>query len=110
MKRLTLKSSDGTVSQPISTTIEEVFYRLAEYEDTGLTPAEIEKIKTCRNKGEWIPARSKEDYQYLEICSICNYVEKWNIEPDMNKSMPFCPNCGSYNQPPKDRSEVKTYV
>ena len=33
MERLTIRNSDGTVSQPTSTTVEAVFYRLADYED-----------------------------------------------------------------------------
>ena len=33
MERLTIRNSDGTVSQPTTTTVEQVFYRLAEYED-----------------------------------------------------------------------------
>ena len=41
MKRLTIRNSDGTVSQPTTTSIEALFYRLAAYEDTGLEPEEI---------------------------------------------------------------------
>lgn len=41
MKRLTMRNSDGTVSQPYGVTVEEVFYRLAEYEDKGREPNEI---------------------------------------------------------------------
>lgn len=43
-ERLTIRNSDGTVSQPLHTTVEAVFYRLAEYEDTGLSPKEIEDM------------------------------------------------------------------
>ena len=35
MERLTIRNSDGTVSQPTGTTVEAVFYRLADYEDTN---------------------------------------------------------------------------
>ena len=41
MKRLTIRNSDGTVSQPTTASIEALFYRLAAYEDTGLEPEEI---------------------------------------------------------------------
>lgn len=41
MERLTIRNSDGTVSQPTTTSIEDLFYRLAAYEDTGLEPEEI---------------------------------------------------------------------
>ena len=40
-----LRNSDGTVSQPTSTTVEAVFYRLADYEDTDREPAEIRKLE-----------------------------------------------------------------
>lgn len=45
MKRLTIRNSDGTVSQPTTTFIEKMFYRLAEYEDTGLEPQEIKEFE-----------------------------------------------------------------
>lgn len=44
-ERLTIRNSDGTVSQPTNTTIESVFYRLAEYEDTDLRPEDIAEYK-----------------------------------------------------------------
>lgn len=44
MNRLTMRNSDGTVSQPTDTTVESVFYKLAEYEDLGKTPEEIRQI------------------------------------------------------------------
>lgn len=44
MKRLTIRNSDGTVSQPTTTSIEALFYRLAAYEDTGLEPEEIKAM------------------------------------------------------------------
>ena len=45
MERLTIRNSDGTVSQPTGTTVEAVFYRLADYEDTDREPAEIRKLE-----------------------------------------------------------------
>ena len=45
MERLTIRNSDGTVSQPTGTTVEAVFYRLADYEDTNREPAEIRKLE-----------------------------------------------------------------
>lgn len=44
-ERLTIRNSDGTVSQPTGTTVESVFYRLAEYEDTDLRPKDIDEYK-----------------------------------------------------------------
>ena len=45
MKRLTIRNSDGSVSQPTDTTFEKVFNRLAEYEDSGMEPYEIRRMK-----------------------------------------------------------------
>lgn len=42
MKRLTIRHSDGRVSQPSTTAMEVLLYRLAEYEDTGLEPENCE--------------------------------------------------------------------
>jgi hypothetical protein len=44
MERLTIRNSDGSVSQPTSTTIQAVYEKLAAYEDTGLEPEEINDI------------------------------------------------------------------
>ena len=41
MKRMTIRNSDWTVSQPTNLNLENVLYRLAAYEDTGLEPEEI---------------------------------------------------------------------
>lgn len=41
MERLTIRNSDWTVSQPTNMNWENVLYRLAAYEDTGLEPYEI---------------------------------------------------------------------
>ena len=48
MKRMTIRNSDWTVSQPTNLNWENVLYRLAAYEDTGLEPEEIIGLKnTC---------------------------------------------------------------
>lgn len=44
MKRLTIKHIDGRVSQPSTTDISVLIYRLAAYEDTGLEPEEIKTM------------------------------------------------------------------
>ncbi|MFR5990341.1 MAG: hypothetical protein ACLUGP_08135 [Faecalibacterium prausnitzii] len=46
MERLTIRNSDGTVSQPTGTTVEAVFYRLADYEDANREPAEVRQAGT----------------------------------------------------------------
>lgn len=45
MNRLTIRNSDGSVSQPMKLNWSEALERLAEYEDTGLTPDEVEHLK-----------------------------------------------------------------
>ena len=90
---------------------EELVQRLAEYENTGLTP---EEIKGLRYRGKWI--RSTEDYyENLEnevvtcvaTCPNCGYRkimftrtgfteeemdEIWQVFAKYN---PFCPQCGA---------------
>ena len=41
MKRMTIRNSDWTVSQPTNLNWENVLYRLAAYEDSGLEPKDI---------------------------------------------------------------------
>lgn len=52
LKRLTIRNSDGSISQPTHSTFEKVFKRLTEYEDTGLTPEEIMKMKNSLSNGD----------------------------------------------------------
>lgn len=46
MERLTIRNSDGSVSQPTGLNWAEALKRLASYEDTGLTPEQCENAKT----------------------------------------------------------------
>lgn len=57
MDRLTIRNSDGSVSQPTSTTISAVFEKLAAYEDTGLEPADIEELLAAVPK--WISVEER---------------------------------------------------
>ena len=50
MQRLTIRNSDGSVSQPIDTTVDDVFQRLADYEDLGFTPDELKAIVASSGK------------------------------------------------------------
>ena len=45
MERLTIRNSDGSVSQPTDLRWADALKKLAEYEDTGLTPEEVVKVK-----------------------------------------------------------------
>lgn len=46
MERLTMRNSDGSVSQPLDLQWAEALGRLADYEDTGLGPNEVKQLKT----------------------------------------------------------------
>lgn len=50
MERLTIRNSDGSVSQPTHSTFEKVFNRLAEYEDTCLPPEICKEYKTFEDE------------------------------------------------------------
>lgn len=51
-ERLTIRNSDGSVSQPTDTSFEKAMYRLAEYEDLGFSPKELGSILSlAREKG-----------------------------------------------------------
>lgn len=45
MDRLTIRNGDGSVSQPADLKWAEALEKLAAYEDTGLTPKEVEMLK-----------------------------------------------------------------
>ena len=44
MRRLTIRNSDGSVSQPTDTRWADVFTKLADYEDSGLEPEEVKEL------------------------------------------------------------------
>lgn len=46
MERLTIRNSDGSVSQPMDLRWADALNRLAAYEDTGLEPEEIDGIRS----------------------------------------------------------------
>ena len=47
MERMTIRNSDGSVSQPTDLKWAEALERLSAYEDTGLEPEEVRGIKTA---------------------------------------------------------------
>lgn len=55
-----------------------------------IKPANVKEVRY----GEWIPSRDKEGL-YVEKCSECDYIEKYNIDPNNKISMPYCPKCGA---------------
>ena len=62
MKRLTIRNSDGSVSQPVDMKWSEALERLAAYEDMELEPEELHELlhdstgPLHRKLGEWIGA------------------------------------------------------
>ena len=69
MKRLTIRNSDSSVSQPTDTTFEKAMYRRADYEDTGLTPEELSEIAFANKEGRlFIKARPTE-----KTCGSCSH-------------------------------------
>lgn len=59
MGRLTIRNGDGSVSQPTSTTIEDVFYRLAEIEDILGDDYDLDRLREAVKK-------QKEYEQFME--------------------------------------------
>lgn len=68
MERLTIRNGDGSVSQPTSTTVGAAFERLALYEDTGFTPADVRDIRNelCLYCGKYKTA-------HLGSCGGCRF-------------------------------------
>lgn len=52
MERLTIRNSDGSVSQPTDLKWSEALEKLAAYEDTGVEPEEVRSVK-------WIPVSER---------------------------------------------------
>lgn len=52
MERLTIRNSDGSVSQPTTTTFEAAMYRIAAYEDTGLEPCDYASMRAAMGQAE----------------------------------------------------------
>ncbi len=64
MERLTIRNSDGTVSQPLNLRWADALERLAAYEDTGLDSEEVAKLahgETERNAPLTLDELSKMD-------------------------------------------------
>ena len=90
MNRLTQRNDDGSVTQPLTTSLWMAFSRLAQYEDTGLEPDEILKIKSSvRETGEWQLADDERGYLRTR-CGCCGTFMRRGY-----KKSKYCPNCGA---------------
>lgn len=80
MERLTIRNSDGSVSQPTDLKWAEALERLAAYEDTGLTPKQVSLsaasvIMAACDKGDLVKAlRICVDAE--KTCEDCPYMVK----------------------------------
>lgn len=102
MERLTISNSNGSVSVPALVRERELAIRLAAYEDTGLEPEEIGKLKTAYDenhdpsslvkRGRWeeITTHNGCTFDYDCVCSCCG-------ESGV-PSYKFCPSCGARMQ------------
>lgn len=69
MKRLTIRNSDGTVSLPTATTVSAMLYRLADYEDTGLSPEELTEVALANKEGRLFIKRRPTE----KTCGSCSH-------------------------------------
>ena len=69
MKRLTIRNSDGSVSQPTDTTFEKAMYRLAAYEDTGFDPEELSEIALANKEGRLFIKKKPTE----KTCGSCSH-------------------------------------
>lgn len=66
--------------------------RLAEYEDTGLDPAEIKVLSCPERRGHWLPVES----DVIFACSNCeNTVSTSRDYENSDDMFSFCPYCGA---------------
>ena len=75
-KRLTIKNSDGTYSQPTDLTFEKAFYRLAELEDKLEQGKMIELPCVIQNcYGDWRVHFYSEKYKDIDCYTFCTKAE-----------------------------------
>ena len=92
MERLTvpdIKDGDRTIckiidGRAVREHAMDIYWALKKYEDIGLTPAEIERLRKKRPRGKW---KIIDDEYELVQCSRCGW-ERFGIEGS------YCPNCG----------------
>ena len=116
MERLTRRWKDNENVYWSQAATEELVQRLAEYEDTGLSP---EGIKAMRYRGKWIRATSdyfKSPGPEVAICPNCGYKKRMVNRPEQTEGEskaiwqdfvtynPFCPHCGAHLG---DKGELK---
>jgi len=97
MRRLTQKTKDGKILQPITVSIAELITKLSQYEDTGLEPEQVKELLDQKHNpndcvvkdGEWV-AFKDQNGRYQKKCSICGAQVSRTA-----KYRSFCANCGA---------------
>lgn len=107
MKRMTIRNSDSSVSQPTSSTVEDVLYRLADFEDLEMEPQVIRQLvadaadmeaqlDNWKNNGtsisEWIP--NTDNWTPAVCCKVCGY-NRPLVAGEKQEPMAFCNACGA---------------
>ena len=109
MKRMTIRNSDWTVSQPTNLNWENVLYRLAAYEDTGLEPEEIKGFAedVAYQFGYYFPIK---DILYISTGGLSTlerafWILGWNDPhpvPECECEVPGCHKHATCGTPTKD--------
>ena len=80
MERLTIRNSDGGVSQPINLDWDGALRKLAAYEDTGLTP---EQVKAQ----QWISVKDRlPDNEEDDVLIYCREIEHYGLHKEKRKA------------------------
>ena len=81
MNRLTIRNSDGSVSQPTNLNWAKALERLAEYEDTGLTPDEVEHLKRASMGKAIAEIKEFSGVSVERLCELAESDKAANVEP-----------------------------
>ena len=80
MERLTIRNSDGSVSQPINLDWDGALRKLAAYEDTGLTPEQVKAQKWISVK-DGLPENEEDD-----VLIYCREIEHYGLHKEKRKA------------------------
>ena len=103
--RLTIRNGDGSVSQPLDLKWAEALEKLADYEDSGLTPEEVGKIVRAKNNHTKFTPKGtiklsyscpvcNAEIQYSEITSADLFHHMYYDKAHDSFNIQFCPFCG----------------
>jgi len=81
LNRLTIRNNDGSVSQPTNLNWAKALERLAEYEDTGLTPDEVEHLKLASMGKAIAEIKEFNGVSVERLCELAESDKAANVEP-----------------------------